>query len=451
MKRRITQSGVFKNILPNAAEISKDLGQPGLIQESVPVRFARAVGFSASIAIFIGVAWSTVASVNEVSVAVGSLAPTGFEQTVQHLDGGIVQQLLVQEGDVVEAGQPLVLLKDASTFEDAETLESQAADLRAQIETQRALADDRIPDFGFIAPKFIEVTANNRYAYFATNDTLQSQRREIDSQISQAKLAIEAIQTQLSAAREEVDHAIVEEQRYSNLLQKGVATQVQYREKVRLLSRARSEVIAQTSKESATKERLKEVQQRNASFNAKFQAGVRQRILELQSSLTSIVGNIKKKGARKDRLVISAPIRGVVKSLSIRGIGEVVGSGEAVAVIVPLDGPLVAQTRVSASQIGYLELGQDAYVKLTAYDFTRFGWLAARIDGISPSAFNDENTGSYYVVKLALQETSLSRAPNAPILPGMELTADIITGQKTVLQYLLTPLQKSFSSAFGER
>lgn len=451
----IRTSTVKRNVLdaflPSYSTLAKTMGQPQRMRNSVPLKLAKSVGLTISIAILIAVVWTTVARVNELSVASGSLIPAGFEQTVQHLEGGIVQSLRVREGDVVEAGTPLIELRDASTLEDSETMDRQRVDLQAQLAAQRSLADGTEPDFGFIPAEFSAELTNNRNAYEAENATLQSQRREIDSQVSQARYSLDVANTQHSAAAVDVENATQERDRFAGLLSKGVATKVQAAERERMLVRANADLEMAASRQRAASEKLAEVEQQLASFVAKSRSATRQRILELEGALTALEGNIRKKDGRKQRLEITAPIAGIVKSLTVRGAGEVVGPGQQLAVIVPLSGPLIAQTRVPASQIGYLKVGQEAHVKLTAYDFTRFGWLPAKIDAISPSAFQNDGQASYYMVKLGLQEHSLKRAPEAPILPGMELTADIITGQKTVLQYLLTPLQRTFSSAFGER
>ncbi len=439
------------SVLPHAGELASTMGQPVLVRETVPTKYARVIGLTVATSVFCGVAWTTVARVSEVAVATGSLLPVGFEQSVQHLEGGIVQTIEVEEGQIIEAGQRLITLRDASTLEDGETMERQKNDLLAQIEAQRALADNRMPDFSFLSTEFAAERRNSLNAFEAERANLDSQLREIDRQISQARLSYDVTASELENARAEASDAEFELERFRVLLKKGVATKVQVSERTRLLGRAKTNVATATSRERGAAERLAEVEQQKASVMARARSATIQRILELEAALTSLEGNIRKKDGRRDRLDVDAPIAGIVKYLAVRGPGEVVAPGEQIAVIVPTSGPLVAQTRVPASQIGYLREGQEANVKLTAYDFTRFGWLSGRVSSISPSAFQEEGQGSYYMVKLELADSRLTRLPDAPILPGMELTADIITGDKTVFQYLLTPLQRNFGTAFGER
>lgn len=442
---------IFPRILPHAGELASAMGQPVLVRETVPGKYARIVGVTVSIAVFLGLAWTTVARVSEVAVASGELVPVGFEQSVQHLEGGIVRTIDVAEGDLVEAGASLITLTDASTLEDGETMTRQRLDLLAQIETQAALAAMREPDFSFIPASYRTERQNNRNAYDAERTTLDSQLREIDRQVSQARSAHEVAKSELDYARAEVRESLVELERFQALLTKGVATKIQVSERVRLVARAETNAANAASRESSGAERLAEVKQQRDSLLSRARSAKSQRILELEAALTALDGNIRKKDGRRDRLAVTSPIAGIVKFLAVRGPGEVVAAGRQVAVIVPTSGPLVAQTRVPASQIGYLTDGQKAQIKLTAYDFTRFGWLTGRVQSISPSAFQQEGRGSYYMVKLELEDRRLARLPDAPILPGMEVRADIITGEKTVLQYVLTPLQRSFGGAFGER
>lgn len=442
----------FTDILFSPAfELSGNVGQPSLVEERLPAKYARLVGRAAAVAVLFGVGWAAFASIDEVSVATGSLMPQGFEQTIQHLEGGIVQDIFVREGDVVEKGTPLATLRDASTLEDGETLARQRVDLKGQLETQKALSDQRDPDFSFIGNEFAMERLNNQNAYNTAMFSLMAQRREYDSQISQARYSLDAARAQLAGAREEQIHATAEEKRFKALLSKGVVTDVQYSEKRRLRMRADAELAASLGREGAAVARSEEVKRQKASFEAAKKASMAQRILEIESALIALEGSIRKKNGRKERLTVAAPIRGVVKTLNVKGSGAVVSPGETLAVLVPLDKPLLAETRVPARQIGYLKTGQDAHVKVSAFDYTRYGWLQGHIDSISPSSFRSDDGRSYYLVRLQLDSQKLEKAPGALLLPGMDVKADIITGHKTVLQYLLTPLQRTLTSAFGER
>lgn len=440
-----------QSLFPKRGELLAELSMPSAVEERLPLKMAKSLGLFASFTIFLAVGWSAFATVNEIAVARGTLQPIGFEQTVQHLEGGIVQDILVREGEVVEKGDTLMILRDSSTLEDGETLTRQKMDLEGQLETQRALQEGRDPDFSFIPAEGALERLNNQNAFTAAKTSLHARRLEFDSQINQAIFALDALRSQVLGAEEEVEHAIAEKDRFKRLFDKGVVTEVQYAEKRRLQLRAESDLATLRSREAAGLSRLEEVKRQKQSFRASQKATFSQRILELESALTALDGRIRKKDSRLQRLYVSAPISGVVKAVNIRGTGAVVSSGQTVAVLVPLDKPLIAETRVGAEQIGYLQMDQPAHIKISAFDFTRYGWLPGTIESISPSAFENEMGRSYYIVRIALAATQLEKAPEARLLPGMDLTADIITGEKTFLQYLLTPLQRTLNQSFGER
>ncbi|SHM34335.1 HlyD family type I secretion periplasmic adaptor subunit [Roseibium suaedae] len=446
-----TRDLIMSGILPSRNDLLSEVGMPGLVEERLHMRFAKVFGIAASFAIFSAVAWSAFAKVNEVSIAKGALQPIGFEQTVQHLEGGIVQDILVREGQVVQRGDTLLVMNDTTTLEDDETLERQNLDLLGQLEGQKALQEGRAPDFSFIPPNRNLERLNNLNAYTDAKSSLEAQRLGFDSQIHQTSFALEALKAQVRGAEEEAEHAEAEESRFGKLLKKGVVTDIQASEKRRQRLRAQADLAALVSREAAAAARNEEVVRQKQSFEATQKAAFSQRILEIEGALTALDGRIRKKDNRLQRLTVAAPISGVVKSVNIRGTGAVVAPGQALVVLVPLDKPLVAETRIGAEQIGYLRLGLPAQVKISAFDFTRYGWLPGHVESISPSAFETESGRSYYIVRVALDQTSLERAPSARLLPGMDLTADIITGEKTFLQYLLTPLQRTFSEAFGER
>jgi HlyD family type I secretion membrane fusion protein len=447
----VWREAAHRSLVPSASGVLTSIGMPELVEDEAPRRIVRTIGLALSLAVFAGVIWASIARLSEISVAVGTLVPSGFERPVQHYEGGIVERLLVREGDVVKAGAPLVQLRDAATFEDSDTLDHQRADLMAQREAQQALLEDRPAAFDGITGAFEAERVSNLKVYQAAFDAQAAQRRELDSQIAEAGHNLAALRAQRDGATAEVEHAQFEEQRYQGLLQKGVATEVQVAEKKRLTKRAQADLAAVSSRQEAAAARLVEVERQKARFEADRRAGFARRILDLDNALTTLDGTIRKKDGRKDRLTVTAPIDGAVKAIAVRGPGAVVTSGQTLATIVPLDKPLVAETRVMADQIGYLRLGQEARVKVSAFDYSRYGWLLGHVESISPASFQGDTRGSYYVVRIALDTQHPAHAPAATLIPGMDVTADIVTGDKTVLQYTLTPLQRTLGAAFGER
>lgn len=426
------------------------LALPPFASETATFRLSRSFGLIASAAVVAAIIWGCFAQLNEVTQAVGSLTPVGSEQVVQHLEGGVVERIAVREGATVEKGDTLLVLRDAGTAVDDVALERQHFDLRAQVEAQTALFEGREPRFESSKGRFpIEELANTN-AFSAARILEQNENSRLASQSAQAKHNLEAARIQSKEALNEVDNADREAKRFAELMRRGVATGVQAEERRQAFVRARSSSDAVAAREQSAVERLAEVDKQMISYDAELRSNRAQKIRELEANLNVVDANMSKNSARKQRLVITAPVAALVKSLDVSSVGQVVGSGQVLATLVPLNTPLVAETNVRASEIGYVHPGQAAQIRVGAYDYTRYGSLDGVVEAISPSSFQI-NGQYYYRVKIRPAATRLPKAPGAVILPGMDVACEVITGRKTVMEYILTPLHRTLSSSFSER
>jgi membrane fusion protein, adhesin transport system len=423
---------------------------PPFASETATFRLSRSFGLIASAAVAAAIIWACFAQLNEVTQAVGSFTPVGSEQVVQHLEGGMVERIAVREGATVEKGDTLMVLGDAGTAEDDVALERQRFDLHAQIEALAALFEGREPHFESSKGRYLVEELANANTFSAARTLEQNENSRLVSQSAQAKHNLEAARIQSKEALNEVENAEREAKRFADLMQKGVATGVQAEERRQAAVRARSAADAVAAREQSAMERVAEVDKQMASYGAELRSNRAQKIRELDATLNVVEANISKKNARKQRLVVTAPVAALVKSLDVTSVGQVVGSGQVLATLVPLNTPLVAETNVRASDIGYVHPGQAAQIRIGAYDYTRYGSLDGVVEAISPSSFQI-NGQYYYRVKIKPVATRLPKAPGAVILPGMDVSCEVITGRKTVMEYILTPLQRTLSSSFSER
>lgn len=442
---------IFQAVAPGNTDILQSIGMPEKVAESLPLRFARLTGVSMAIAILSAFCWSAIAMVHETSTAIGQLVPEGLEQPVQVFEGGLVKQVMVRAGDFVEKDAPIALLTDAETAEDSQTLEHQLFDLMAQTEIQKALRDGRDVDLAFLPPAYNALQSSSAEVYRRSRDTLIERRISLLNQQLQAEFDVKTIKAQREAAQNELDYARLSAERYEQLYNKGVVSEIQVAERRRLVIKAEADLAALQAREGNVKTRLDDVIQQKKRFEAETDEAYAKRIADIQANMTVIESALKKKRARQSRLVVTAPIRGFVKSLDIKGPGAVIGPGQVLASIVPADAPLFVEAQIKADQVGYVVPGQAVNVKVSAFDFARYGWLMGKVERISPSSFRTELGGVFYTLRIALDSERLAKAPSARLLPGMEVTADIITGQKSFLQYLMTPLQRTMGSAFAER
>lgn len=422
--------------------------RPLLVQEVVPLRLVRIAATIVAMGVLVVLIWAGIAQVNEVTKANGVLMPNALERQVQHYDGGMVSQVLVREGDLVEKGQPLMRLNDAGTPQDIDVLRKNRDQLRSQIEALEAIRDGRSPQFSGVDD---DAALANAATVAAKNASLFAERGQMRSQIAQTQASNAALASEIAGLEKELALATKERERYQALFDRGFATITVLTQKQRaelaVINRI-AQLRAQTRVASA---RVSESQRTLDAFNARNSLEIAQQIRDLKSRLVAIEGELSKKSGQGDRLVVRAPVRGLVKNLAIKSVGEVVTPANPVANIVPVDGGLYAETRVAASQIGHLEIGQPVKLEISAYDFTRYGWIEGTLKSVSPSSFATSEGEHFYTVRVAIDDEALPELNAFSLLPGMEVEADIVTGRKSILQYLLSPVRRGLDNAFTER
>lgn len=424
------------------------LTHPVLVEETEAARSLRHVALFVAASLGALITWAAMAEIHEVSTASGMIVPSGFERVVQHYEGGIIREILVRAGDRIQEGQPLFQLEDGATGEDLDVAVRQKADIDAQIEGLTALTTNRDPDFS----AFDAETATRAADYYGSRkDANTKERGLIQSQIEQARAILSSYDAQLGALAD--DKAFAEENfaRIEGLVQKGYATRSVLAERRKAVIDAENAIRIAIEKKAAAAEHLKETEQNLVSFDARFRADLSTQIVDLRSQLTAMTGDVSKKTRRQRRLTVTSPVNGLVKSLNVTTIGGVISRGEPLATIVPLDEKLTAEADVPVSEIGYLRVGLPAHVKVSAFDFTQFGWIEGTVSEISPSSFADQGREPYYKLRIDLETDHLPGTPSARISPGMVVAADIITGERSVLSYILSPVSRAMKTAFAER
>ncbi len=425
-----------------------DLSRPMLVATASARGAMRSLTVILSLAVLALVGWAGFATVNEVSVARGMIVPAQFERVIQHLDGGLVRQILVRPGERVEAGATLFVLDDASTTEDLSVATRRRADIEARIEGLVALAEDRAPDFSRFEPEIADDASDT---YRTQRDAIESQRQLITSQIEQARYMATVYDAQMASLEDDQAFATENFERIESLVEKGFATRALLSERRKAMSDALNAITIAREKRKASSEQLVEAEKRLASFLAETASEQAANLQQLRTELAALSGDVSRSARRQRRLTVTSPVRGIVKSLEVKTIGGVAKPGQPLATVVPVDEELNADTRVAVSEIGYVRPGMPAHVKISAYDFTRFGWIEGTVTSISPSAFVEDGEDPYYEVRLVLASDHLPGLPEARLSPGMMVEADIVTGEKSVLAYFLSPIRKALGSAFAER
>ncbi len=406
------------------------------------------------IVFFVGaMVWASYAEIDQVTRGSGKVIPSGQVQVVQNLEGGIVSEILVKEGQTVKRNQVLLRIDDtrlASEYRENQTeslaLKAQIARLQAEINPTEL----RFPEE--LTQKVPEVIADETALYLAHQQQLQStiailtqQAEQQQQELTELKARIKPLHQSLNYAKQEVEMTIP-------MVEKGVTSKVELLRLQRQISElslnlqsARLQIPKAKSALTEAHRRIKEEQQKARSLALAELNKARNRL----NTLTELVPALKDKVLRTE---VRSPVEGIIKTISVNTIGGVIQSGMSLVEIVPLEKNLLVEAKINPADIAFIHPQQPAQVKITAYDFAIYGALAAKLEHISADTINDEQGNSFYLIRVRTEHNHLYDKAHKPlpIIPGMTAEVDVITGKKTVMAYLLKPILRAWGQALRE-
>ncbi len=372
--------------------------------------------------------WMFLFNIDIISNAEGQVIPAGEVKTVQHLEGGIIDQILVKESDIVKKNDPLVIL--AATSSEVDVDETQVQIDSKIIESIRLEAEIN----NFDVPIFNDELVKNRPELVNKSmELFVSRKNKLEGDIKEVLAAI--IQHQTA-----IDILIKQTEMSEKLLEEGIITEFSHLDLLKELNAAKGALEASIEeKENITKLFVENA--RNARQVAQRQ------ISELNETIKALKDNL-------ERTVITAPVDGVVKNLFFVTIGGVIRPGEAILDIVPTKDNLIVEARLQESDIGFVKPGQSAVVKLSSADAVNFGQIEGTVDRISPDTEQDENDNRivFYNIFVKLDQNYFeSKEKIYYLVPGVKVTASIQIGERTLANYLLSPFVGSLGQSFQER
>ncbi|HZF71047.1 HlyD family type I secretion periplasmic adaptor subunit [Sulfuricurvum sp.] len=422
------------------------------VLEDTPSRL-RSVLLFWIIAVVFFLLWAGLSPIDEIVRGEGTVIPGGENQMIQHLEGGMLSAVLVKEGQRVKADDVLLRidnLKSSSTYESSQY---KAAELRARLVRLRAEASGTAfsPSAEDMAKIPMQIM-QERSLYQSNLENLRSQLSGLNDQLTQkqnekleAQGRIADQKHALQLIKEEV--AITEP-----MVAQGIKPKVEFLKLQRDMSdisQNYNALIASIPRINAAMDEIRsKISETRSAYTTKAQ-------LDLNQAATEY----KRVGAESSELedqvtrtVIKSPINGIVQKIYVNTIGGVIKPGDNLIEIVPTEGGLLIEAKVKPSDIAFIYPGQDAIVKVTAYDFSIYGSLRGKVVTISPDTVTDKKDNVYYVVKIQTNKKYLgTKAKPLKIIPGMMVNVDIVTGQKTILQYILKPILKAKQYTFTER
>lgn len=399
-----------------------------------------------------GVVWATVAQIKELTIAKGQLVPVGSVQLVQHLEGGIIAEIMVSEGQIVKKGAPLVRFQPAVASSDLGQVNIRAVNLTLQRERLNAMIDERPLAFGKYGKKYPELARDQIHLMNSLYAQRIEERKTLKSKIEQRVTEITSLGGQEKSLMKQI--SIQEEQVAirEDLLKEGFVSRAVYLEIKRTLEKTRAEAIAISGRLGGAKEALVETKSLLAEYDASMRQKLNDETAKISAELAELRLAIVKHKDRVTRLLISAPVKGIIQELIPRAIGEVMKPGDVIARIVPMEQELIAEVRIPPKDIGHISVGNTAEIKLTTFDPARFGGITGTVRKISATTFQDERGEPYYKAEIGLSKNYVGRDDEQHlVLPGMVVNAEIITGSKSLTKYLLKPVYRSLDIAFSER
>ena len=397
------------------------------------------------------VVWAHFAVLDEVTRGTAQVIPSRKIQVIQNLEGGILEEILVSENQIVNKGDILLRISNemaSSLFREAEakTMEHKAALARLLAETSggKITFPEDVTD-----PQLIK----DQQAIFATQKSqlgleikiLESQYRQRMQEVAEMTARKRQLYAGLNIAKEQRNIA-------KPLMKKNLYPKVEYLTLERDVLSLQGEIQSLSSSIPRAKEAAKEATQRIAGKKAEFKSRAQDEINRRRVELRSLQETRSAGQDRVTRTEVRSPVRGTTKQIIINTLGGVIRPGEPIMEIVPLDDTLLIEANIRPADIAFLHPGQKAMVKISAYDFSIYGGLEAKVEQISADTILNAQEESFYKVKLRTKNNAINyRGEKLPIIPGMTATVDILTGHKSVLDYLLKPILKARQNALRER
>ena len=394
--------------------------------------------------------WASVAKVDEVTRGDAKVIPSKQLQLVQSFDGGVVSEILVREGQVVEKDQLLLKIDETRATSGVRESAAQGFALRARQARLRALAEgSSFAPPAAASPEEKRIVDEERMLYSTRMSELNTLLAINHQQLQQRQQELSEMRSRKSAAERSLDINQQELAKTKPLLASGAVSEVDILRLDREVSRSRGDSEQAGAQIARVQAAIGEAQRKSQETELTFRNEARRDMADVMGKLNALTEGAVALTDRVDKSQIKSPVRGRVQRLLANTVGGVVQPGKDIVEIVPLDDQLVLEAKVQPRDIAFIHPGQGATVKFTAYDFSIYGGLEAQVENISPDTVVDDRGNAFYLVRVRTKQANFSE--KLPIIPGMTAEVDILTGSKTVMSYLLKPVLKTKAYALRER
>ena len=415
-----------------------------------PLR-ARMLLRTIGIVIALFIMWAAVAQLDEVTRGEGKVIPSRQVQILQSIDGGLVSEILVREGDVVQANQLLIKIDETRFVSSVKENRAQYLGLVARAARLKAMSDGK----PFVPPPEVmkeapEVVDQEFQLYEAKRAEMNAAVAIAKQQLAQRQQELNEAQAKRAQASQGYELTSKELAVTKPLINSGAVSEVELLRLERDVSRYRGERDMASAQITRVQAAINEAQRKIEEVELNFRNDAGKELSETNAKLSSLSEGSVALSDRVKQSSIRSPVKGTVKRLLVNTVGGVVQPGKDMIEIVPLEDALLLEARVLPRDIAFLHPGQPAIVKFTAYDFSIYGGLDGTLEHIGADTVTDDKGNAFYTVRVRTNKPGFGDA-NLPIIPGMVAEVDIITGKKSVLAYLLKPVLRAKNVAMTER
>jgi len=422
------------------------------IAEHTPRKMRWALYFWA-VAIVLFIVWASFTQIDEITRGQGAVVPSGENQIVQNLEGGIVKKIYVKIGDSVEKGQKLLKIANLKSEAQRGSTNIKELELKAKIIRLKAEAEGKEFKVDPAIEKNIPVFISNERSLFL------SRQKELNAKLAALKDKRLQKEQELKEVKEKLVHlkrtaSLIDEEvkMMKPMVAQGVKSKVAFMQLQREQSKIKEELSSAQNSIPRIKAGISEVRNNIKEAKIDFQNQAKKELNEVTAEAMRVKKSFQALDDQVGRTLVRSPIKGVIQKLFIHTVGGVIKPGEDLVEIVPTDDILWLEVKIKPSDIAFIYPGQKAVVKVSAYDFGIYGSLEGKVVHISADTSKDEKNNVFYTIHIKTNKNYLgSESKPLKIIPGMTVNVDIMTGKKTVMDYILKPILKAKEYTFTER
>jgi len=417
-----------------------------------PAKAATLMLYSIMALVVFFIIWAGVSEVDQRTRGQGQVVPSQEVQIIQSLEGGILAELLVREGELVKKGQILMRISDVQFSSEERGTEARFTGLslkKARLEAEAAGRGFVVPED--IAAKVPRLAANELALYESRQKELENAYAILDDRISKAEADLGEIGAQINRLSENRRLLRQELSITRDMVAKRAVPKLEEIRLSRELSDIDGQINANVERKKSLQAELEVSRRERSAQSDKFRSKALAELSDVETDIAALEESLKSIGDRVDRTELRAPVAGIVNNIALKTIGGVVEPAMRLIEIVPVDDELKIIARVPPDEIAFIRSGQEAKVKITAYDAAKYGSLSGELVRIGANSVTDRQGGIFFEIEVKTEKNHLGTEEHPlPITPGMVAQVEVITGKRTILEYLLKPLLRARDVIFTE-